>query len=335
MGLGLNILEFSGGERWTAVGPDPHQKKVTDTLLSEDSRMKTTERAKTMNVYEGIECIRSLGSYSIDSSGEIVTSGEVVKQGSVLEVGGGGMSITGGSITVGRGSVVSSFGSGGTSMNIDGVSIQSNGGKFILRGPPNRILVVNGVQTTFGSVGASGVPSTAQAAPVPKKHKLAAGTRLTQLLVNGHGECVIDGAFLGDNLRINVSGSGDVKLPARTFSTLTATIMGSGDVYGTCDGDRITKTKELLATVTGSGDIRELTVLDSGVVSVTGSGSIVIDAVDPSKISKSSVGSGRVRVRTAAPERSAAAAAAPVQAATAKKRNLDSTDHTKRSRTEE
>jgi len=198
-------------------------------------------------------------------------------------------------------------------MTMNGIGIRTVGNKIILTGPADKILVVNGVQTTFG-----GVRSGPQAnAPPPREEcRLNDNVRIKSITANGVGDCVVDDIFLAQNLQVIIAGAASVHLPARTFESLQLQISGSGDITGK---DFETKTSLFTATIAGSGDISEITVLTAGSATIAGSGDILIEAVDPSKIARQAVGSGNIRVRKA---RSQEVSPTVAEASSGKKRSF-------------
>jgi hypothetical protein len=246
-----------------------------------------------MNILRGITRIQAVCSFSISDTGEIVADSESVEQeGGCLKIGcgdsGDSTIVTGGSMTIGNGSIIAG---GSTSMKINGVSVRTTGNKFILQGPPDRILVVNGVQTTFGSI----VAGSVVAQVLRKKYYLHEDTRINNLATTGYVRAWIAGKFLSATFHVGVSGSGKVSLPERSFDHLSLNIAGSGDIVAA----KGTTAVVLNATISGSGDISGVSVLDSGVASIAGCGDIKIYAINPSNIIRSCAGSGEISVKKA------------------------------------
>ena len=111
------------------------------------------------------------------------------------------------------------------------------------------------------------------------------------LFVSGSGKIVVEDAFEGSNLDIDVSGSGNIVFEETTFSKIEIDISGSGRVgFGTGKADKLD------VDISGSGscnaEFLEVQKLD---VRISGSGKLdvwVIEEID-AKIS----GSGSVRYK--------------------------------------
>ena len=160
-------------------------------------------------------------------------------------------------------------------MTMNGIGIRTVGNKIMLTGPADKILVVNGVQTTFGAVRAASTAS----ADVPREEcRLNGDVRIKSIAATGVGECFLHEIFVAQNLQVSIAGAASVHLPAHTFESLQLQISGSGDITGK---DFATKTALFTATIAGSGDISEITVLNAGSATIAGSGDILIEAVDP------------------------------------------------------
>ena len=93
-------------------------------------------------------------------------------------------------------------------------------------------------------------------------------------------------------LKIELSGSGNVKISSLQAPKLSATITGSGDIYLSGDNDQA----EMDATITGSGSIKadEMRVANA-TIHITGSGSARVNVLK--ELETDITGSGSVQYR--------------------------------------
>lgn len=245
-------------------------------------------------LFSNVQHIQMYGSFTIGDDGTIVTEETDIKQtGTVLRIGNRDTSGSS-SYSVNNfwgGNMVSS---GNQTMHLNGIKVVTGQQSISLTGPPTTRLIVNGVATTFAQVGAGPETNAGSVVHKPKKvYRLADDCRISQLSVQGGGECEVAAKFYEDSLlNVSIQGSADVILPHKTFQALNISIAGSGDVIG-----NDTRADSISVTIAGSGDVKDLTALGNGVVTVAGSGDVSIDAVHPSRVIKQVSGSGRVRIR--------------------------------------
>ena len=108
---------------------------------------------------------------------------------------------------------------------------------------------------------------------------------LERIEVNGSGD--IESGVPGDDLTVDISGSGDVDIDSIAASTVTLNVSGSGDVTFSGRAD------ELAVSIDGSAEVRA-EKLDTARVSVdiTGTGDVAVAASD--SLDVSIVGAGSV-----------------------------------------
>ncbi|WP_345230671.1 head GIN domain-containing protein [Olivibacter ginsenosidimutans] len=125
---------------------------------------------------------------------------------------------------------------------------------------------------------------------------------------SGSGNIKVNNTVKGDQLRVAVSGSGDMVVPV-AVTHLSAAITGSGDMdiqgsaqtadirvtgSGDFEGNAL-KTKEANVTVTGSGDL-DIFVSDTLNAQLSGSGDITYDG-NPKQVNKHKSGSGDISAK--------------------------------------
>ncbi len=108
--------------------------------------------------------------------------------------------------------------------------------------------------------------------------------------VSGSGEIMSDMTLKSRNMRLKVSGSGDINLDIET-ETLKASVTGSGDMVLTG------RAENLEASVTGSGDLKTTGLKANNVeAKVTGSGDIAV-YVNGGDFKARVTGSGDIRYK--------------------------------------
>jgi hypothetical protein len=113
------------------------------------------------------------------------------------------------------------------------------------------------------------------------------------LTVSGSGSIISEGSVKTEDLKLTVTGSGDIKLYNLKATFIKSVVSGSGDI--SIDG-KDCKPDEQILTVTGSGDIHAENVVTKQIkVNVTGSGSCKINATE--KIDANVTGSGDIYYR--------------------------------------
>lgn len=99
---------------------------------------------------------------------------------------------------------------------------------------------------------------------------------ISGLNVSGSGAIRLQNLLLTGNIDMNVSGSGDIKIPAIEAEAITSTISGSGKITVTSG-----KSNTLNSRISGSGDADLLNVQINSVTTTTsGSGTTKIYAVN-------------------------------------------------------
>ena len=130
-------------------------------------------------------------------------------------------------------------------------------------------------------------------------------SNLESVSINGSGNVISETLFKGSNLDLSIAGSGDVKM-ALDYSKLSLSIAGSGNIQlsGRASIQDI--------SIAGSGDIKSIDLIsEKAKVSIAGSGSCTLDTKDldasiagsgdifykstPANISTSISGSGTVK----------------------------------------
>ncbi len=126
-------------------------------------------------------------------------------------------------------------------------------------------------------------------------YKIDIGCRINKITISGSGNLqYISPHFLYETLIIKATGSGDMNIPEKYFKKITIFVSGSGDVAGS--NVILYNTEIAHINVSGSGDARGITILDSGMLSKSGSGDIHIMAVNKNNIRCFSSQPGNIRI---------------------------------------
>jgi hypothetical protein len=99
---------------------------------------------------------------------------------------------------------------------------------------------------------------------------------IKEIAVSGSGNIVSQTSIHSEDMKINVSGSGNVKIPSLETTAIEVTITGSGNVTLAGKNDQA----KLEATITGSGGVKadELSVASAG-ITISGSGSARVNVL--------------------------------------------------------
>jgi len=99
---------------------------------------------------------------------------------------------------------------------------------------------------------------------------------INRLDLSGSGSILGQNAIRSGALKINVSGSGDVKINALESPEISLTITGSGNINLAGKGDQT----DLEATITGSGSFKaDALAVARATISITGSGSARVNVL--------------------------------------------------------
>lgn len=124
-------------------------------------------------------------------------------------------------------------------------------------------------------------------------------------------------AALDDSLTVHLSGSGLVRLPQGRYRALQVVVHGSGQVDGgdsSVDSCSVVVVRIQLSLSlalashrylqSGSGSVRGLHVSGSGMVTLSGSGRVELEADDVSRVTSTRSGSGRISISPSLRDRS-------------------------------
>lgn len=122
-------------------------------------------------------------------------------------------------------------------------------------------------------------------------HFVIHSPEMVSMKISGSGDITVKNYLKGNNVALKISGSGNMYIPYVNIQNLDAKISGSGKVYvnsGTCTNQDL--------TISGSGtlDTKDVAGL-TGIVKLSGSGDIAINAANTLNVSIS--GSGSVKYR--------------------------------------
>jgi hypothetical protein len=117
-------------------------------------------------------------------------------------------------------------------------------------------------------------------------------TDINAIELSGSGSVESQTPIKASELKIGLSGSGNVKISSLQAPVLTADITGSGDIYLSGDNDQA----QMNATITGSGSIKadELKVANAS-INITGSGSARVNVLK--QLETDITGSGSVQYK--------------------------------------
>jgi carbon monoxide dehydrogenase subunit G len=115
---------------------------------------------------------------------------------------------------------------------------------------------------------------------------------ISEIELSGSGSVESQTPIKAAELKIGLSGSGNVKISSLQAPKLSATITGSGDIYLSGDNDQA----EMDATITGSGSIKadEMRVANA-TIHITGSGSARVNVLK--ELETDITGSGSVHYK--------------------------------------
>lgn len=104
--------------------------------------------------------------------------------------------------------------------------------------------------------------------------------KITGLSISGSGDILAQTAIKADDLKVKISGSGDVKIDNLSVKNLEMSISGSGDIF--MAGPDVAESASY--TISGSGDISNEGLQCKKVeIQVSGSGDVKVWAVDELK----------------------------------------------------
>jgi hypothetical protein len=117
------------------------------------------------------------------------------------------------------------------------------------------------------------------------------GPQMRGLSLSGSGNIKVQNSLKTDNLECVISGSGDIRIPRLTATTINGRISGSGDLK--VEGGTVSTEHH---TISGSGSINtEWLVASHAGVKISGSGSSIINVTEDLTVNIS--GSGSVSYR--------------------------------------
>ena len=251
-------------------------------------------------IYDNISklLLDGAGVISVLEDGTIEGANSVTKSGNTLTFGGGSGSsmtfINGGSVmnTSGYGTnITQSVGgfttwtSGGTTYNV------FRTGGFSSKSKGSNIAVINGRTVDLNRLDEIAVnPSETKEKVI---YKLGQNCWISDVSIKESNSLrELPSQYTNTNFTVKIAGSGSVSLSSINYKSLNINIAGSGSV----EGSGGTTTDFANINIAGSGDVNDLTILDSGNVCMMGSGDVKISARNPSRINKSKMGSGSIRI---------------------------------------
>lgn len=116
---------------------------------------------------------------------------------------------------------------------------------------------------------------------------IASSPSLNLVEIKGSADVYLKGTVKGDDLKLNVVGSGDIEAENLRYATISTVVKGSGDIEL-----KSVKATIVEAIVNGSGDIDIKGSAQRATLTVNGSGDISADKLVTSKVVATVAGSG-------------------------------------------
>lgn len=117
--------------------------------------------------------------------------------------------------------------------------------------------------------------------------------QIDELSISGSGDMISESAIKTDEMELNVSGSGSLRITNLSAREVDAEVTGSGDIIV---GGQSAEGSELDATITGSGNIKaEGFAVNEATVHITGSGSASVNVLK--ELETNITGSGSVNYK--------------------------------------
>lgn len=118
---------------------------------------------------------------------------------------------------------------------------------------------------------------------------IASSPSLVNVDVLGSADVNLKGTVRGSDLRLNVSGSGDIEADDLRVTNITAIVKGSGDI-----SLKKVKAAQVNSQVNGSGDIEVQGVAEQAILSLSGSGDITAGKLAATRVTAKVTGSGDI-----------------------------------------
>ena len=118
---------------------------------------------------------------------------------------------------------------------------------------------------------------------------IASSPSLTQVDIQGSSDVNLKGAINGTNIRLNITGSGDIEAENLNYADISVAVKGSGDAVL-----KNMKVDNVNAVVAGSGDIDMRGVAQRAVLTVNGSGDITAGNLVATNVTATVSGSGDI-----------------------------------------
>lgn len=191
----------------------------------------------------------------------------------------------------------SNGGEGGFTMVNSGGGVMSFGGgsisQTIVSGGKSTNMMINGVLIDTSRLHEIAVNPQKKKNDGPEETYMLTNARIETISLAGSATVnAIPFKFCADSLTANLSGSGDIFLPAKHFQSITINLSGSGDVTG----DQ-TLADLVNISLVGSGDVRNVHIVKSGNISLVGSGNVRVSAENPKNVTQTNMGMGSIKVR--------------------------------------
>jgi len=180
--------------------------------------------------------------------------------------------------------------------SFDGVALAFSGDIFITQGSPQKV-VIEAEKSTLEIIETE-VEGSNLILRIKRSHWGNLGEinayitlpDISQLSVSGSGDMICETDIKTQDIKLEVSGSGSIRISKLEANEINAVVTGSGDISVTGAGN---EQNELDATITGSGSIKasEMPVGEAN-VTITGSGSATVNVLK--ELETNITGSGSV-----------------------------------------
>ena len=150
----------------------------------------------------------------------------------------------------------------------------------------------NGSKTTVSIYGSDNLVDLLEVSTVNgvlQVNVIASSPSLNQVNIKGSADVYLKGAIKGNDLNLNIAGSGDIEAENLQYTNIFALVKGSGDI----DLKNV-KATTVMSEVNGSGDINIKGSAQKATLTVNGSGDISAEKLAATNVVATVAGSGDI-----------------------------------------
>lgn len=118
---------------------------------------------------------------------------------------------------------------------------------------------------------------------------IASSPSLNQVDIKGSADVYLNGTIKGADIKLNITGSGDIKAENLQYDNISTLVKGSGDI----DLKNV-KATDVKAEISGSGDIEIKGTTRQATLTVNGSGDVSADKLTAANVIATVAGSGDI-----------------------------------------